>query len=105
MQILVYRDEQPQEDGSVLKPWVATHVRKAVSAEGATLDGALANLVTWLLASEDPSDERVPRLDHVDADGAPHHRNAATSVAEKFANAAAYVGAVVVPEGWEVRVA
>jgi hypothetical protein len=128
-QIVVYQDEQPQEDGSVLRPWVAASAQKAVASQGRTLDAALANLIAWLLASEDPNDARVPDLAHVNvpppyepdlttpdhlvdpSDGlvhpppVPHHADADPAVVRRFANAAEYAGAVKIPEGWEVRVA
>lgn len=60
--ILVYRDCQPQEDGSVHRPWVASSVDHHAAAEGRSPDAALADFCRWLLIADDSNDERSAPL-------------------------------------------
>lgn len=65
IEVIVFQDEQPQEDGTVLRPWVAASATHAVSAQGATPRKAMAEFARWLRLACDDDEANVPPLDFV----------------------------------------
>lgn len=65
MEILLYQEAQQQEDGTVLRPWVATLVRKNISAQGVSAKHVLRQIVAWVQSTLDEQDLRTPSLDAV----------------------------------------
>lgn len=63
VKIVLFQEEQPQEDGSVLKPWVAALATHDLRAQGETARQAVRRLVEWARAAHDRADIRAA-LEH-----------------------------------------
>lgn len=65
MQIVVWKQVDTDEDGTVHESWQANVVHKAISAAGPTCANAVFQLVNWIRRSVDDTDNAVARLDLV----------------------------------------
>lgn len=65
MKVVIWKEEHPNEDGSLSTVFIASHAEKNATATGPTAANALVQLKRWLDVAVDAKDSRVAPLEGV----------------------------------------
>lgn len=109
VEVIVYQDEQPQEDGATLRPWRAESATHAVGAQGETPEGALYEFARWLKLSLDDDNDVVPHLESTGRSSTARHsqvlvyKPATEKTRRMFEHGEAY-DLKDIPAEWDVRI-